>query len=61
MKTHEIGETSSADALCTLLVDNNLGDQTLHQIQALMESGDVSTKLPSALQLLLQSSEYQLA
>jgi uncharacterized protein (DUF1800 family) len=61
MKTHEIRETSSADALCTLLVDNYLGDQTLHQIQALMESGDVSTKLSSALQLLLQSSEYQLA
>jgi uncharacterized protein (DUF1800 family) len=60
MKEHQVDKPPTADALCALLVDNNLGAEMLHQVQALVES-EGSTKMSAALHMLIQSSEYHLA
>ena len=60
MKSHQLNAASAADTFCALLLDEDLGESTRQQVDALTESGGADALL-AALQVLLQSPEYQLA
>ena len=60
MKSHQLDAAASADEFYALLVDNDVGKSTRQQVDALRESGTADALL-AALQVLLQSPDYQLA
>jgi len=60
LDAHKVDSSAAADRWCALLVDGAASGDTLKQMRALWASGNADEQL-AALQVLLQSPEFQLA